>query len=97
MLTITVDFRYKADSFLFLGDVYLRLKIMDSLGTTLLGEKKFGHQNAWTSNYLAVTVPISSLNSNTGEFTLIWDTYISALIWTTFSVGKRTVSIIATK
>jgi hypothetical protein len=96
-VTINVDFRYKADIFFTLVPVQLRLQIADALGTTIFGQKDLGHYPDWTGNSLAVTVPIGSLNSDTGEFTLLWNRVGSGFTHTPFSVGRRTVSITASK
>lgn len=96
-VTISVDFRYKADIFFTLVPVHLRLQIADALGTTAFGQKDLGHYPDWTGNSFAVTVPIASLNSSTGAFTLIWYRAESGFTHTPFSVGRRTVTIKASK
>jgi hypothetical protein len=96
-VTITVDFRYKAAIFFSLVPVHLRLQIADSLGTNTFMQKDFDHYPDWTGNSLSVTVLITALKSDTGAFTLIWNRPESGVTHTPFSVGRRTVTIQASK
>jgi hypothetical protein len=96
-LRIDVEFAYKGDWVLF-GVGALRLQIANSNKSTELGRKDFDYTTSWTTKSYSVTVPIDAVNSDTGQFMLLWSRVENdGLFSANQSVGKRTVTITALK
>jgi hypothetical protein len=87
---IDVSFAYKAESILGGG---LRLQIANSNKSAELSRKEFSRGISWGDTSCSVTVDISSLNSPTCQFMLLW----SKTRTCEYSVGTRTISITAVK